>query len=55
MWVPALFLFLLLLLLLRPGFVQFSETGSAALHAPMLLSLAAGLFLGYIAVSVTSC
>jgi YedE family putative selenium metabolism protein len=49
LWVPALFLFFLLMLFLRPGFVQFSETGSAALHAPLLLSLAAGLFLGFLA------
>jgi YedE family putative selenium metabolism protein len=48
-WLPALFLFLLLLVLIRPGFVQFSETGSAAQHAPMLLSLAVGLLLGFLA------
>ncbi len=48
-WIPAVFLLLLLLLLLRPGFVMFSEKGSAALHAPVLVSLAAGLLLGFVA------
>jgi len=48
-WVPALFLLLLALFLLRPGFIRFSETGSAALHAPALLSLGAGLLLGFLA------
>lgn len=49
LWAPALFLFLLFLLLLRPGFVMFSERGSAAMHAPLLVSLVVGLFLGFLA------
>ncbi len=49
LWVPALFLLFLLLVFLRPGFVVFSERGSAALHAPLLVSLAVGLLLGFLA------
>jgi len=49
LWVPALFLLLLVLVLVKPAFVRFSVTGSAALHAPALISLAAGLFLGFLA------
>lgn len=47
--VPAGFLFLLILLFARPGFLLFSARGSAAQHAPLLISLAAGLLLGFIA------
>ncbi|RII26174.1 MAG: YedE-related selenium metabolism membrane protein [Geobacter sp.] len=47
--IPATFLFLLVLLFARPGFLVFSARGSAAQHAPLLISLAAGLLLGFIA------
>ncbi|MBT0652322.1 YedE family putative selenium transporter [Geomobilimonas luticola] len=47
--IPAAFLFLLVLLFARPGFLVFSARGSAAQHAPLLISLAAGLLLGFIA------
>jgi hypothetical protein len=43
---PAFFVLLLFFLVFRPGFVLFSEYGSAALHAGWVLSLAAGLLLG---------
>lgn len=47
--IPAVFSLLLLFLLLRPGFVVFSDRGSAAQHAPWLVALAAGLLLGALA------
>ncbi len=46
---PAVFLLLLALLLVRPGFLIFSSRGSAAQHAPLAISLIAGLLLGIIA------
>ncbi|MDT8440979.1 MAG: YedE family putative selenium transporter [Desulfuromonadales bacterium] len=49
LWVPTLFVLLLLFLLVRPAFIAFSERGSAAQHAPLLLSLGAGLLLGALA------
>ena len=48
-FVPALFALLLVLLLARPAFLIFSDQGSAAQHAPMLVSLGAGLGLGILA------
>jgi len=53
--VPLLFLFLLLLLFLQPAFVLFSTRGSAAEHAPLLLSLGIGLFLGVVAQRTRFC
>lgn len=47
--VPAMFVLLLVFLLGRPAFVLFSERGSAAQHAPVLLSLGVGLLLGALA------
>jgi len=47
--VPVGFVVLLGFLLARPSFVIFSERGSAAQHAPMLISLAVGLVLGALA------
>jgi len=48
-WMPAMFVLLLVLVLVRPGFVYFSDRGSAALHAPLLVSLGAGLVIGFLA------
>ncbi|PLX80919.1 MAG: YedE-related selenium metabolism membrane protein [Desulfuromonas sp.] len=48
-WIPCLGVALLLFYLFRPGFLLFSTSGSAAQHAPMLLSLGAGLLLGMLA------
>ena len=47
--VPAGALLLLLFLVMPPAFVAFSARGSAAQHAPWLLSLGAGLLLGALA------
>ncbi len=54
-WTPLLFLLLLGFLLLRPGFVLFSERGSAAEAAPVLIALLIGLFLGAIAQRTRFC
>ena len=47
--VPLAALVLLALFFLRPGFIAFASEGSAARHAPPLLSLGAGLLLGALA------
>ncbi|MEW6427529.1 MAG: YedE family putative selenium transporter [Thermodesulfobacteriota bacterium] len=44
--VPGIMLLLLILALVRPAFISFSETGSGAQHAPFWLSLAIGLLIG---------
>lgn len=54
-WVPALFALLLVFYLVRPGFVGFSTTGSAAQHAPFVLSLGSGLVLGVLAQRTRFC
>jgi len=46
---PLLFGFFLILLIARPGFVLFSDRGSAAQAAPWMTALVAGLLLGAIA------
>lgn len=47
--VPGLMLFLLVLLFVEPAFIFKSEKGSAALRAPVLLSLGLGLLIGALA------
>lgn len=47
--VPLLFALLLVFLIVRPGFVLFSDRGSAAQHADWPVSLGAGLLLGGLA------
>ena len=47
--VPVGFLIMLVLLLVKPSFLLFSDRGSAAQHAPMLISLGVGLALGALA------
>ena len=47
--VPAFFLLLLVFLLAPPAFILFSARGSAAQHAPLLVSLGVGLLLGGLA------
>jgi hypothetical protein len=47
--VPALFVLLLVFLVARPGFILFSDRGSAAQHADWPTSLGAGLLLGAVA------
>ncbi len=54
-WTPLLFLVLLVFLLARPGFVIFSERGSAAEAAPVLIALLVGLILGAIAQRTRFC
>lgn len=54
-WVPVLFLLLLGFLLLKPGFIIFSERGSAAEAAPIFLALGIGLLLGAIAQRTRFC
>lgn len=54
-WTPLLFLLLLGFLLLRPGFILFSERGSAAEAAPVMIALAVGLLLGAIAQRTRFC
>ncbi|HFQ88971.1 MAG TPA: YedE-related selenium metabolism membrane protein [Desulfobulbus sp.] len=43
---PLLALLMLIFLLLRPGFIRLGASGPAALHAPLLISLAIGLVIG---------
>ncbi|WP_305045682.1 YedE family putative selenium transporter [Geoalkalibacter sp.] len=47
--VPALFALLLVFALVQPSFILTSSRGSAAQHAPLLLSLGAGVLLGFLA------
>lgn len=47
--IPALFLMLLGFLIVRPGFLLFSEQGAASQHAPMLIALTSGAALGALA------
>ncbi len=46
---PAVFLMFLLFIFISPSFLIASEKGSSAQHAPLLISLAVGLLLGFIA------
>ena len=49
-WIMPLFMFFLLLLaIFKPHFLFFSEKGPGAMHAPLWISLLAGLFIGFIA------
>lgn len=48
-WVPLFTVGLFGFYLLRPGFLLFSTSGSAAQHAPLALSLGTGLLLGVLA------
>ncbi|MBA1334494.1 MAG: hypothetical protein HPY66_2343 [Firmicutes bacterium] len=52
---PAIALGLLVLLIVRPAFIFFSESGPGAAHAPVVLSLAAGLALGALAQRTRLC
>lgn len=47
--VPVIMAVLLGALIIRPGFISLSSTGPGAMRAPILLSLGAGLLLGYLA------
>lgn len=52
---PLLNLALLILLVLAPGFIFFSAKGPGSAHAPVLLSLAAGLIVGIAAQRTRLC
>lgn len=60
-WVlPAIMVGLLLLLIFRPVFgeggpIYFSATGPGSMHAPLLISLAAGLIIGFLAQRTRFC
>lgn len=49
LWIPGLFLLLFFFSIFQPGFIRNSVTGSGSLHAPLLISLGAGLLLGFLA------
>ena len=49
MGLPVVTILLLVLLIVAPAFIAFSETGPGSMRAPMLLSLAGGLLVGGIA------
>lgn len=53
--IPGLMLFLLVLALLQPSFIAESEKGSAAQHAPFLMSLGVGLLVGAFAQRTQFC
>ncbi len=46
---PVIVLVVLALLLVKPAFIFFSENGPGAMHAPLAVSLAAGLLVGILA------
>ena len=52
---PAIMAALLVLLALAPSFIYFSEEGPGSKHAPLLISLAAGLIVGAIAQRTRLC
>lgn len=45
---PAFAVFLLLMLLVAPAFIAFSTEGPGSMHAPVFISLGAGLVVGFI-------
>ena len=47
--IPTLFILLLIVFIVRPGFLLFSSKGSAAQHAPWVFALVAGVVLGILA------
>lgn len=52
---PAVFSAGLLIFLLAPALLKFSQKGPGAMHAPILISLAAGLIVGVLAQNSRSC
>lgn len=52
---PLLFIVLLAFLLARPAYIFFSEQGPAFMHAPLVISLAAGLIVGILAQRTRFC
>lgn len=55
-WIlPLIMVGLLILLLVRPGFIFFSQKGPGSMHAPVLISLIAGLLIGFLAQRTRFC
>ena len=55
-WMMPLFMSaLLLLIIFRPPFLFFSEKGPGSMHAPLILSLLVGLFVGFVAQKTRMC
>jgi len=52
---PVFFGFLLLMLLIKPGFIALGDRGPAAMHAPVLISLLVGMLIGGFAQRSTFC
>ncbi len=52
---PLLMLALLLLAIIKPGFILQSEKGPGAIHAPLWISLLAGLLVGFLAQRTRMC
>ncbi|ACX53159.1 conserved hypothetical protein [Ammonifex degensii KC4] len=52
---PGVMLILLVFIFVKPSFILQSKTGPGSMHAPVLLSLAAGLILGFLAQRVRLC
>ncbi|MGO0121664.1 YedE family putative selenium transporter [Desulfothermobacter acidiphilus] len=52
---PGAMLILLLFIFLKPSFILYSTSGPGSMHAPVLLSLAAGAILGILAQRVRLC
>ena len=53
--IPLFMVALLLLIIFRPHFLFFSEKGPGSMHAPLILSLLVGLFVGFVAQKTRMC
>jgi YedE family putative selenium metabolism protein len=53
--IPAVMFFLLIVLLVKPGFIAFSAKGSGAQHAPFFWSIGLGLLIGALAQHTQFC
>jgi YedE family putative selenium metabolism protein len=55
-WImPAIFIAFLLFVIFKPSFIAFSESGPGALHPALWISIAVGLFIGFIAQRTRFC
>jgi len=52
---PLMMVFLLIVLIVKPGFIFFSAKGPGSMHAPVILSLAIGLLIGFLAQRTRFC
>jgi YedE family putative selenium metabolism protein len=53
--IPAVMIGLLILLLVKPAFIFFSQKGPGATHAPLIISLVVGLIVGALAQRTRMC